>query len=96
MEWIFLIKDVHQEGRFYKINTGQAAYSENIKPKNPSTDYWCILDDMEEGDYLMMDPACEVNEKGTREKNDVNEMRTILNLKKTHIKFFNAFIIDKH
>ena len=29
---------------------------------------------MEEGDYLMMDPACEVNEKGTREKNDGNEV----------------------
>ena len=28
---------------------------------------------MEEGNYLMMDPACEVNEKGTREKNDRNE-----------------------
>ena len=28
---------------------------------------------MEEGDYLMMDPAGEVNEKGTREKNDGNE-----------------------
>ena len=25
---------------------------------------------MEEGDYLKMDPACEVNEKGTREKNE--------------------------
>ena len=24
---------------------------------------------MEEGEYLMMDPACEVNENGTREKN---------------------------
>ena len=29
---------------------------------------------MEEGDYLRMDPACEVNEKGTREKNDGNEV----------------------
>ena len=29
---------------------------------------------MEEGDYLKMDPACEVNEKGTREKNDGNEV----------------------
>ena len=29
---------------------------------------------MEEGDYLMMDPACEVNEKGTREKNEGNEV----------------------
>ena len=29
---------------------------------------------MEEGDYLMMDPVCEVNEKGTREKNYGNEV----------------------
>ena len=29
---------------------------------------------MEEGDYLMVDPACEVNEKGTRERNDGNEV----------------------
>ena len=41
---------------------------------NPSTEDWCIPADMEEGDYLMMDPACEVNEKGTREKNDGNEV----------------------
>ena len=29
---------------------------------------------MEEGVYLIMDPACEVNEKGTRGKNDGNEV----------------------
>ena len=29
---------------------------------------------MKEGDYLMMDPACEVNQKGTRGKNDGNEV----------------------
>ena len=29
---------------------------------------------MEEGNYLMMDPACEVNEKGTRGKNVGNEV----------------------
>ena len=29
---------------------------------------------MEEGDYLMMDPACELNEKVTSEKNDGNEV----------------------
>ena len=28
---------------------------------------------MDEGRYLMKEPACEVNEKGTREKNDGNE-----------------------
>ena len=29
---------------------------------------------MQEGDYLLVDPACEVNEKGTRDKNDGNEV----------------------
>ena len=65
---------MHQEGRFYRLSTGRAAHYENIKPHNPSTEDWCIPADMEEGDYLMMDPACEVNEKGTREKNNGNEV----------------------
>ena len=50
------------------------AHYENIKPHNPSTEDWYIPADMKEGDYLMMDPACEVNQKGTREKNDGNEV----------------------
>ena len=66
--------DVHQEERFYRLSTGRAALCENIKPHNPSTEDWCIPAGMEEGDYLMMDPACEVNETGTREKNDGNEV----------------------
>ena len=61
-------------GRFYRLSTGRAAHYENIKPHKPSGEEWCILADMEEGDYLMMDPACEVNEKGTRGKNDGNEV----------------------
>ena len=69
-----MITEVHQEGRFYRLSTGRAAHYENIKPHNPSTEDWCIPADMEEGDYLMMDPACEVNEKGTRGKNDGNEI----------------------
>ena len=70
----FVITEVHQEGRFYRLSTGRAARYENTKPHNPSTEDWCIPADMEEGDYLMMNPACEVNEKGTREKNDGNEV----------------------
>ena len=58
-----MITEVHQEGRFYRLSTGRAAHYENIKPHNPSTEDWCIPADMEEGDYLMMDPACEVNKK---------------------------------
>ena len=69
-----MITEVHQEGRFHRLNTGLAAHYENIKPHNPSTEDWCIPADMEEGDYLMMDPACEVNEKSTRGKNDGNEV----------------------
>ena len=42
----------------YRLSTGRAAHYENIKPHNPSTEDWCIPADMEEGDYLMMDPAC--------------------------------------
>ena len=69
-----MITEVQQEGRFYILSTGRAAHYENIKPHNPSTEDWCIPADMEEGDYLMMDPACEVSEKGTREKNNGNEV----------------------
>ena len=61
-----MITEVLHEGQFYRLSTGRAAHYENIKPHNPSTEDWCIPADMEEGDYLMMDPACEVNEKGIR------------------------------
>ena len=64
-----MITDVHREGRFYRLSTGGAAHYENFKPHNPSTEDWCIPADMEEGDYLMLDPACDVNEKSTSEKN---------------------------
>ena len=69
-----MITELHQEGRFYRLSTCRAAHYENIKPHNPSREDWCIPADMEEGDYLMMDPACEVKEKGTRGKNDENEV----------------------
>ena len=70
----FIITEVHQEGRFFRLSTSRAAHCENIKPHNPSTEDWCIPADMEEGKYLMMDPAFKVNEKGTRGKNDGNEI----------------------
>ena len=69
-----MITEVHQEGGFYRLRTGRASHFENIKPHKSSTEDWCIPEDMEEGDYLMMDPACEINEKGTRGKNDGNEI----------------------
>ena len=47
-QWgLFMITEVHQEGRFYRLNTGRAAHYENIKPHNPSTEDWCIPADME-------------------------------------------------
>ena len=70
----FLITEVHKEGRFYRLSTGQGAHYENIKPHNPSTEDCCIPAHMEEGDYLMVEPACEVNENGTRGKNDANDV----------------------
>ena len=68
-----MITKVHHYGCFYRLGTGGAAQFENIKPHNPSTEDWYIPGDMEEGNYLMMDPACELNEKDTREKYDGNE-----------------------
>ena len=58
-----MITEVNQKGRFYRLSSGRAAHFENIKPQNPSTEDCCIPEDMEEGNNLMMDPACEVNEK---------------------------------
>ena len=58
----FMITEVNQKGRFYRLSSGRAAHFENTNPQNPSTEDWCIPEDMEEGNYLMMDPACEVNE----------------------------------
>ena len=70
----FQITEMHQGGRFYRLSTGRAAHYENIKPNNASSEDWCISADMQEGDYLIVDPACEVNERGTRDKNDGNEV----------------------
>ena len=38
----------------------------------PSPEDWCVPQNMEGLEYLLVEPACEVNEKGTREKNDGN------------------------
>ena len=65
---------MQQGGLFYRLSTGRAAHYENIKPHNASSEDWCIPADIQEGDYLIVDPACEVNEKGTRDKNDGNEV----------------------
>ena len=69
----FMITGVHQQGRFYRLSTGRAAHYENLKPHIPSPEDWCIPRDMEGLEYLLVEPACQVNEKGTRDKNDGNE-----------------------
>ena len=69
----FMIKEVHQQGRFYRLSTGRAAHYENLKPHVPSPEDWCIPQDLEGLEYLLVEPACELNEKGTREKKNGNE-----------------------
>ena len=68
-----MITEVHQQGRFYRLSTGRAAHYENLKPHEPSPEDWCIPKDMEGLEYLLVEPACEVNERGTRDKNGGNE-----------------------
>ena len=68
-----MITEVHQLGRFYRLSTGRAAHYKNLKPHVPSPEDWCVPQNMEGLEYLPVEPACEVNEKGTREKNDGNE-----------------------
>ena len=69
----FMITEVHQQGRFYRLSTGRAAHYESLKPHVQSPEDWCLLQSMEGLKYLLLEPACEVNKKGTREKNDGNE-----------------------
>ena len=67
-----MITEAHQQGRFYRSSTGRAAHYENLKPHVPSPEDWCTQN-MEGLEYLLVEPACEVNERGTREKNDGNK-----------------------
>ena len=52
----------------YTTERNKKSHFENIKPHNPSTKDWYIPVDMEEGDYLMMDPACEVKKRAPGER----------------------------
>ena len=63
----FMAMEVHQQGRFYRLSTGRAAHYENPKPHVPSPEDWCVPQNMEGLEYLLVEPACEVNEKGTSE-----------------------------
>ena len=77
-----MITEVHQQGRFYRLSTGRAAHYENLKPHVPSPEDWCIPNDMEGLEYLLVETACEVNKKGTRDKNDGNENLSLDNNEK--------------
>ena len=68
-----MITEVYQQGRFYHLSTRRAALYENLKPRVHSPEDWCVPQNMEGLEYLLVKPACEVNEKGTREQNDGNE-----------------------
>ena len=64
----FMITEVHHQGRFYRSSTGRAANNENLKPHVPYPKDWCVPQNMEGLEYLSVEPACEVNEKGTKRK----------------------------
>ena len=64
----FMITEVHQQGRFYRLSRGRSADYENQKPHVPSPEDWCVPQNMEGLEYLLLEPACEVNEKGARER----------------------------
>ena len=65
-----MITKVHQQGRFYGLSTGSAVHYKNLKPHVPSPEDWCVPQNMEGLEYLLVEPAYEVNKEGTREKND--------------------------
>ena len=47
----FMITEVHQQGRFYRLSTGSAAHYENLKPHVPSPEDWCVPQNMEGLEY---------------------------------------------
>ena len=73
MAWTVQDNGVHQQGRFYRLSTGRAAHYENLKPHVESPEDLCVPQDMDGLEYLLVEPARDVNEKGTREKTDGNE-----------------------
>ena len=81
----FMITEVHQQGRFNRLNTGRAAHYENQKPHVPSSEDWCVPQNMKGFEYLLVEPAFEVNERGTREKNDGNESMIMNDKKKIEV-----------
>ena len=81
----FMITEVHQQGRFYRLSTRRPVHYENLKPHVPSPVDWCVPQNMEGLENLLVEPACEINEKGTREKNDGNEGMNMDDNEKTEV-----------
>ena len=52
------ITEVHQQGRFCRLSTARAAHYENMKPHVPSSEDWCVPQNMEGLEYLLVEPAC--------------------------------------
>ena len=64
----FMITEVHQKGRFYCLSTGRAAHYENLKTHVPTPENWCVPQNMEGLEYLLVEPGFEVNKRGTERK----------------------------
>ena len=56
-----MITEVHQHGQFYRLSTGRATHYENLKPHVPTPEDWCVPQNIEGLEYLLVEPACEVN-----------------------------------
>ena len=73
----FMVTEVRQQGRFYRLITGRAANYKNMKPHFPLPEDWCVPQNIEGHEYLVVKPAYEVNEKGTTEKNVGSEIMSV-------------------
>ena len=69
----FKITEVHQQSWFYPLSTRRAEHYENVKHHFPSPEDWCAAQNMNGLEYLLVEPACEINVKGTMKKNDGNK-----------------------
>ena len=73
----FVITEIHKQGIFYRLSEVRAAHYEKLKPLFPSPEEWFVPQNIKGLEYLIVKPACEVNEKGTREKSDGNEISSL-------------------
>ena len=50
----FMITEVHQQGRFYRLSTGRATHYENLKPHVPSPEDRCVPQNIGGLEYLLL------------------------------------------